>query len=300
MICQGFLPSMALRPFVKDYQLRQFTFTDKTRPAYKPYAPRPEQTLAFFPRGSERVEYVTSGQVIKRPSSALIGQQGERVNRHLEGPEFCALLVNFQPGVLHRLVGIPLQELTNTFVDAEAIFPAELQRVNQRLNSAQEYVEMVSMIDAFLQQLLKTIKIDTHPIDLVANHLIEHPEDSSILQLAATSCFSVRQFERRFKERIGVSPKFFIRVARLTKAFRMKYNQPALDWLSIALYCGYHDYQHLAKDFGELAGMSPKTYWQEDMAQAPERQLGGLDSSLTGEKVAFLPLTLADGTSILR
>ncbi|MBD2705694.1 AraC family transcriptional regulator [Spirosoma sp. BT702] len=299
MICQGFLPSLSLRPFIKDYQLRYFTFTDKTGPTYKPYAPRPEQTLAFFPRGYEQVEYVDSGQFINRPPSALIGQQIGRINRHLQGEEFCTILVNLHPGVLHRFVGIPFHELTNTFIDAEAIFPPEIRRVNQRLSSVQQPTEMIAVIDAYLLHLFKSMKNDTHPIELVANRLIEYPEDSSMLQLAASSCFSVRQFERRFKERMGVSPKFFTRVARLTKAFGMKYNQPTLDWLSVALYCGYYDYQHLAKDFVELAGRTPKAYLLEDATQAPERQLGLQDSSLTGEKVAFLPLTQAQSVSSL-
>ena len=83
MICQGFLPSPALQPFVKGYQLRHFTFTIQKAPLYKPYAPRPEQTLAFVPRGYEQVEYVNSHQIVQRPPSALLGQHGLRTNRHL-------------------------------------------------------------------------------------------------------------------------------------------------------------------------------------------------------------------------
>ncbi|RYZ49229.1 MAG: AraC family transcriptional regulator, partial [Sphingobacteriales bacterium] len=79
--------------------------------------------------------------------------------------------------------------------------------------------------------------------------------------------------------RMGIPPKLFTRIARLTKAFRMKYNQPTLDWLSIALYGGYHDYQHLAKDFRELAGTTPTAYFREE-SKAPERHFGFRDSSL--------------------
>ncbi|WP_310587615.1 MULTISPECIES: DUF6597 domain-containing transcriptional factor [Dyadobacter] len=107
MICQEFTPQPQLRPFVQSYQLRHFTFSDGSSIPFKPYAPRPEQTLAFFFRGSESEENLVTNTMIKRPRSAIIGQYSQRTNRHLNGPEFCVLLVNLKPGVLYRLTGMP-------------------------------------------------------------------------------------------------------------------------------------------------------------------------------------------------
>ena len=76
----------------------------------------------------------------------------------------------------------------------------------------------------------------------------------------------------------------------MTKAFSIKYNHPSLDWFSIALYCNYHDYQHMARDFKDLAGVTPTAYMKEEN-DAPERHFGLPDSSLTTELVAFLPPT---------
>lgn len=288
MICREFLPNPKLRAFVQGYQLRHFIFPAGSTIPFKPYAPRPEQTLAFFPRGNERVEHLTDKTMTTRPRSAIIGQYSERTNRHLVGPEFCVLLVNFRPGVLHRMMKLPFFELTNTFIDAEDVLPKEITSVNERLNSAGSPQEMIGIIDRFLLELTAGIRKDAHPIDTITHHLILHPEETSVLALAESSCFSPRQFERLFKERMGVSPKLFIRIARMTKAFSLKYNHPELDWLSIALYCNYHDYQHLARDFKELAGVAPTAYFTEEQ-DAPERYFGLQDSSLTDKVVAFLP-----------
>ncbi len=43
--------------------------------------------------------------------------------------------VVFQPGALFRLTCIPSQELTKTFVDAEAIWATAIRLVSERLNS---------------------------------------------------------------------------------------------------------------------------------------------------------------------
>lgn len=210
----------------------------------------------------------------------MMGQYTERTNRHLGAPDFMVLLVNFQPGIFFRITGIPYQELTNTFFDAEDIFSSEIRRVNERLSSTNDYQEMISIVERFLTQLFKTVKRDGHPLDRVTKLIIERPEASSVLALAKQSFLGSRQFERKFKERMGISPKLFARIARVNKAFRIKYQCPGEDWLSIALACGYHDYQHLVKDFHQFAGLSPTEYLAEDLKKSPERRFGVPDSSL--------------------
>lgn len=279
MICQAFLPAPALQAFVQGYQLRHFRFAEAMKIPFKPYAPRPEQTLVFYPRGYEVTEYVRSHTFVKRPSACIMGQFTERTNRHPGSSDFLVILVNFYPGVLYRITGLPYDELTNTCIDAEGVFSTEVKLVSERLNSADYYIEMISIIERFLLKLVKNIKREPHPVDIVSGLITGCPEQTSVIQMAQSSCLSTRQFERKFKERIGISPKLYTRIARLTKAFRLKYHQPELDWLSIALWSGYEDYQHLAKDFQALAGSSPGYYLLEDH-KAPERFFGLQDSSL--------------------
>src|SRR5215210_1062075 len=150
MIGQAFLPSPALREYVKSYQLWHFVFANETNLPFKPYAPRPEQALVFCPTGYELVEYVASAKIIKRPRASVIGQYTERINRHVGSADFIILLVNFQPGVLFRITGIPFYELTNTFINAEDIFSKEIRLVNERLNSTSDYKEMIEIVEKFL------------------------------------------------------------------------------------------------------------------------------------------------------
>lgn len=46
-----------------------------------------------------------------------------------------------------------------------------------------------------------------------------------------------------------------------------------MDWLRIALETGYHDYQHLVKDFKQFSGVTPHSLLVAQ-AQSPERILG--------------------------
>jgi AraC-like DNA-binding protein len=280
MVGKSCLPCPPLREYIKSYQLWHFVFSDPTNLPFKPYAPRPEQAIVFCPRGCEFVEHVSSNKIIKRPRSYIMGQYVERTNRHIGSADFIGLLVNFQPGVLFRITGMPYCELANTFVDAEAVFSKDIRLVNERLNSTSDYNEMIEIVENFLLHLVHDVKRDPQPLDTVANLIIEHPESTSLLQLARESFLCSRQFERKFKERMGISPKLFARIARANKAFRIKYYHPHEDWLRIALACGYHDYQHLVKDFQDFAGLTPAAYLSEDLTNAPERFFGQRDSSL--------------------
>ncbi|MBC3787675.1 AraC-like DNA-binding protein [Spirosoma sp. LMG 31448] len=269
-----------MRHFIKGYHLRHFRFADVASPPLKPYAPRPDQQMAFYPRGRELVEHIAPYKLIQRPRSMITGQYTERTNRLLTGQDFLVLLVDFQPGVLYRITGIPFYELTNTFIDAEAVFGREIRLVNERLASSDDYPEMINIVERFLTGLVGGIKRNSHPLDSITSLLIERPEKTSIIQLAEATCLCPRQFERLFNKRMGVAPKLFSRIARLHNAYRIKYTRPTLDWLSIALACGYHDYQHLAKDFQRFAGTTPNNYARED-GMAPERLFGMSDSSYT-------------------
>jgi AraC-like DNA-binding protein len=73
-----------------------------------------------------------------------------------------------------------------------------------------------------------------------------------------------------------MAPKQFLQMARFDRAFRMKNRFPQKDWLSVALHCGYYDYQHLVKDYKEFTGYTPPQFFAIDNA-APERSLGDVE-----------------------
>ena len=92
------------------------------------------------------------------------------------------------------------------------------------------------------------------------------------------ACLSPRQFYRKFSERVGIGPKVFEKVVRFQKAFFLKNANPHLDWLSIALSCGYYDYQHLSKDYKAFTNMTPAGFCEVD-TKAPERTFGLVEIS---------------------
>ncbi len=244
----------------------------------KAYWPRAENCLTFFPKDPESVEYGFGGGPAKSTRSQLHGQHNIVTNRHV-GRDFMVFQVQFQPGALFRLTGLPVYELTNTFVDAETVFSTEICRVNERLSYCNHYTEMISVVEEFLHYLIRRANRgpakcrEWWPIDRVSRFLLQNPNTASLDWLADQACLSQRQFYRQFVERQGVSPKLYARIARFDNAMKHKNAWPDKDWLSVALELGYYDYQHLVRDFKEFTSLTPNGFMLAD-GKSPERAFG--------------------------
>ncbi|BAU54030.1 helix-turn-helix domain-containing protein [Mucilaginibacter gotjawali] len=267
------LPSPVLGEYVRIYQIVGCCFpASMTDLPVKAYWPRAENCLSFTPRDPEKVEYGFNGNLIETPRSRINSQHIIATNRHV-GRDFFIFQVVFQPGALFRLTGIPSHELTNTLIDAEAVFSSEIGIVNEQLANTAHYEQMIGIVERFLNYLVARSKKRALPIDKVSRYLLKNPNTASLDWLADQACLSQRQFYRQFLEREGISPKLYGRIARFENAMKIKNAHPERDWFSIAIELGYYDYQHLAKDFKEFTCLNP-TAFETATAKGPERTFG--------------------------
>ena len=90
-----------------------------------------------------------------------MGQQSEITNRYV-GNDFLVFQIVFRPGALFRITGIPSYELTNSYIDAETIFPKEIKNINEQLHQAKDYIEMKTIVESFLWRQVQHQKKETH------------------------------------------------------------------------------------------------------------------------------------------
>jgi AraC-like DNA-binding protein len=275
------LPSPALREYVRLYQIIGLSFGAGAVIPVKPYWPRPENCLAFYPREASLIERSNGVMEEWKPRSTLIGQPTCITNRQV-GANFVLFQIVFQPGALYRLTGIPAHALTNQFVDAEAIFSPEIGLVNERLSSTDNHLEMIAIVEDFLYYLVRKqpgryARYGHLPIDKVGQFLLQNPTRFSLDWLADQACLSTKQFYNLFVQRMGISPKHYARIARFDQTVKLKNAQPHKDWLSIALDLNYHDYQHLVRDYNEFTHLTPTQFAQKE-SHAPERAFGNAET----------------------
>ncbi|MES2645794.1 MAG: helix-turn-helix domain-containing protein [Bacteroidota bacterium] len=258
--------------YIRLYRIIDFQFPGLADIPPKLYSPRPEQCLQFYPKDTETVTYAGSNSIISNKKVTITGQHTVVNNRQV-GKEFLSIQVVFQPGALYNITGVNMQELVNVYLDAEDLFGSQVRMVNEQLAYAVSYAEMITIVEHFLSELISHNKKERGRIDTAGKLMLLQEVNFSLDKFIKESCLCHRQFDRTFKEASGIPPKQFLKIIRFDKAFRMKNKYPKMDWLSVAIHCGYYDYQHLVKDYKEFTGFTPPQFFAIDN-QAPERTFG--------------------------
>ncbi len=270
MVYKSFHPGQPLQEFVRNYTLIHFHFNHQEPVPRKQRSPKPEEKLVFYIQGGISLTNPKTGCKEKPPEISVFSHQLD--TRILQvTPTFSAFIVFFRPGVLHQLIHLPVSEIFDQFCDAELFFGTELRIVREQLAEATGHASMISIVEKFLMSKCMNLK-ERNPVDNIANYLLVDPTGFSLDALADQACLSTKQFYRRFKERIGTSPKLFSRLSRFNHAYRYKVAYPGVSWSSIAQQFQYTDYHHLEKEFKEFAGQTPNEWVDTHMA-SPERIL---------------------------
>lgn len=263
-------PNPLLRNLIREHQIIRFAFGPDSEVPVKPYWPRPACAIAFYPRDPEWISGMDGSPAWRKPRAAVIGQPTEMTWRQV-GRDYLVYQIELQPGALLRLTGVPGLELQDQHVDAEALLPISFRELAARLTQTDRPTEMIALSEAwFLTQLDRCPGLSA--IERLAGRLIANP-GVGLDRLAAAAGLGVRQLRRQFQDRTGVGPKLLARIARFDRVVRQQNAIQGTDWLDLAVSAGYHDYQHLARDFRDFTGTTPARFSSLEQA-APERGFG--------------------------
>lgn len=232
------------------------------------YPPTPQSSLFFYI--NDRIKVQKKGEVdfMLQPKSVVVGLQSASVLLDIN-KSHKAVRIGFHPGGMYRFLGFSMAEMIDGSFDASDIFGNEIQEVNNKLQEAKNFDEIKEVIEQFLLGKVKLLK-RALPFDNAMLELLRLNGNVPIEQIASLACVSLRQFERLSKERIGLPPKVYARLARFSKAYRLRENFPHLSWTSIAHECGYFDQMHFIRDFKEFAGITPGVI-EKELASTPLR-----------------------------
>ena len=272
MIYKTIQPSPHLQSFIKDYLLVHFVF-DKNSPApVKPFPASTLQCLVFYLKGFVTAYDPNSGVSEIFPHISVNGSITSRRDFRVSH-DYMLLSIGFHPGALSKFLQLPLTEFVDERVDAEAILNPEIHQAHEQMKNATSYENIIQIAEEYLWNRIQNIKTDFYPIDNVARLISESSHFITVEKMASLACLSISQFERRFIQLTGITPKFFTRINRFSNACQLKDQNPKMDWLRIAVESGYHDYQHLVKDFKQFSNATPHSLLLAQ-AQSPERILG--------------------------
>lgn len=179
-----------------------------------------------------------------------------------------AITIIFQPGGLNRLLGIPMNELFDNGFCGREVIGKEINELIDQCHHTHSLDELESLVQSYFLSKLSSLK-EQLPLDLALQYLLVN-YNADIGKIASMACMSIRNFERKCKERLGMPAKMFARIARFHKAYSILEDQKSTSWADIAYSAGYYDQMHFIKDFKEFAKLTP-TLVQKDLSEGQRR-----------------------------
>lgn len=250
-----YTPHPALQEYILNIATVHVILPEGIPEAVTPYPPTPFHSLMFYCHTPVSMGRADTASFHKQPLAVLVGPQYSRVNIKVHRA-LHAIRVDFLPGGMFRMLGIPMHELFDRGFDALDFLGAEMEYLHKQLQDLDQLEEGKNLVEAFLLQRVRSLK-EIRPIDRALRILLDHNGAMPIETVASLSCLSLKQFERTCKERIGMTPKLYARILKFSKAYRMHESYPQLSWTKIAYEAGYYDQMHMIRDFKSFAGVNP-------------------------------------------
>jgi len=178
----------------------------------------------------------------------------------------------FYPTSVHYLFREEMRVFTQKAWDIETMNGASGRRLVDRITSTDSSGEMIDAAEQFLKEKLQNASPKTDEIDQAAFIIRKNPT-IALDKVGQHLRISSRSLRRRFKEKVGIGPKYYLRICRFHQALRLSYQYPDADLHDLSFLSGYYDQSHFMKDFGVFTGKTPYDYFKRNN-RSPE--LGGI------------------------
>jgi AraC-like DNA-binding protein len=248
------LPALALRDYVRYFQQREAHVTATT--VIYPIPARSEQFLEFYLRDRYLVRSRKSGAIDSAARAMVVGPSTHRnVELVLRG-RFEVFTIHFQASGFHQLFDFPMPELTDRAYEAKAVIGSIAAEMEAKLADALTFRERVDIAASILLRRVGGRNVPD-AVARSANRAILDLGVLSIAQWAAAAGLGVRQFERKFLQQVGVTPRLYARIVRFQAALKAKLAAPSRSWTDIAHDLGFYDQMHMVHDFRRFSDEGP-------------------------------------------
>lgn len=175
--------------------------------------------------------------------------------------------VVFLPAAISTLFGLPMFEFTDERHDLSAVLGKETITLKSKIEDSFDTQERINHLVAFLTETLQKNKYRLDKADYASSLIINRNGVININDLLLELYISRRQFEKSFLYKVGVSPKYFARVRRISYLCNqlVQKNWDAKHLQNLVYDLGYYDQAHFIKDFSSFTGKSPLVYLKNNV-----------------------------------
>ncbi len=202
-------------------------------------------------------ELITDGQ----PHNWLSGIhfQSSQYRRFETKQSFGIFGAYIYPFAIPYFFKVPSEETSNEMLGLDLFLGPDGRELEEKIMTAPDNCHRAGILTAFFEKCLLNARLKDNTIATSIKHIIHSGQLNTVEELAYRFNLSVRQFDRKFKEYAGFSPKMYLRLVRLSNALRQDGSTKSLS--RIAHECGYYDQSHFIHDVKAFTGYHPGFYF---------------------------------------
>lgn len=259
MIYKLVQPSEELKPFVKHYWILEESNPSGNGCKQRIYPSGFTELLFFY---GDRYVKIDQNEKKKLLPHAYFSGQINNYYDILPTGKIGLIAVTFKPDAAKLFLKIPIQEFGNDLVPLDCVLANNGKILEEKVIDNLSISERINKIEDFLIAQLNNQNIyDYKRIHFTLHQINQKRGIINNDQLANYACLSKKQFNRKFTDYIGISPKQFTKIVRFQNTIFNQQHKTMNSLTELAYACGYYDQAHFSNEFKLFTGYSPKEFF---------------------------------------
>ena len=250
-------PSVELSPFIELFWTGEFNINSSDLLEQRVIPNGYVELIVHL--SDNHCELLSSATFNSSPDFTLIGMYTKPYNVHFK-EKVNVFGIRFKPEGLTQIFGIPAAEFQEGYVDIESLSLRNFREFCNRLRELNNVKNMIEESEKYFSKQIDRSRINLYYLNCAAEIIRRKEGLITIDELASKVFIGKRQLEREFKQKMGISPKQYMRLARLNKVNRLIEDGKRIDLSELSYICGYADQSHFIRDFKHFTGEAPKIF----------------------------------------
>ncbi|GEM_PF-1422709 len=197
------------------------------------------------------------------PGANFLGQTNSLLSVRMKAST-SIIGIRFKPFAFANIIKKPLVELNDQIVPINAVFDLRpsIQGLIDRIILKSTSTVDVEVLNQFLSELLDTSSPLDEGLRAQLNFIMDRHGRAKISEVFKEFKVSGVTLRKHFVNKVGLTPKKVSQIWRMNGVLFLKESQPHLNLTQICLQAGFFDQAHFIKDFKQLFGSSPKTFFK--------------------------------------
>lgn len=170
-------------------------------------------------------------------------------------------IVTCKPTVLSRILKICLAPPVELYVSPE---PALFTPLWKKMKEERSAERRIAIFSSFLKEIHPGPYIPDET-DLVYDAILQKGISRDLHQIISDFSMSRRTLQRKFRVRLGTTPKMLLRIIRINHIWDSVPAGARIDYHDLVFFGNYFDQTHLIKDFKSLTGETPDVFFRRNL-----------------------------------